>query len=178
LAAGEDAVSAATVRGTEQYPDGTTACHREYPYRPDVKISGTYPLPFGVQVAGTYQYSRGVQTGGAGPAIQANWAVTNALVSPFLGRNWTGAASKTIQLIREGLLYGEHDLSQLDLRVSKRFDLGRYRLRVDFDFYNVFNGSWPYTVTSTYANTPTATWLRPTNVLQSRFFKIGGQLSF
>ena len=61
---------------------------------------------------------------------------------------------------------------------SKRIGLGRYRLRVDFDVYNVFNSSWPFTVSSTYSTAANSAWLKPTNVLQSRFFKLGGQLSF
>ena len=92
-----------------------------------------------------------MQTGGAGPSIQANWAVVNAVANPQIGRNWTGTASRTIQLIREGLEFGDHNLSQLDLRASKRVGVGRYRLRVDFDVYNVFNSSWPFTVSSTYS---------------------------
>jgi hypothetical protein len=167
-----------TTQGTEIYPDGTTACHREYPYRPDVKLLGSYQLPLGIQFSGTYQYSRGVQTGGAGPAIQANYAVNNALIMPIIGHNWTGTASKTVQLIREGLEYGDQNLHQLDLRASKRFQISRYRLRVDLDLYNVLNSNWPYTVSSTFSTAATSTWLRPTNVLQSRFFKIGGQFDF
>ena len=49
---------------------------------------------------------------------------------------------------------------------------------MDFDLYNVFNSNWPYTVTSTFSTAATATWLRPTNALQARFFKIGGQFDF
>jgi hypothetical protein len=178
LAAGLDAVVGLTAQGTEEYADGSRGCHREYPYRPDVKLSGAYSLPFDVQVSGTYQFSRGVQTGGAGPSIQANWAVINTVANPQIGRNWTGTASRTIQLIREGLDFGEHNLSQLDLRASKRVPFGRYRLRVDFDVYNVFNSSWPFTVSSTYSTAANSAWQRPTNVLQSRFFKLGAQLSF
>ena len=111
--------------GTEIYPDGTNACHREYPYRPDAKISGSYPLPWDIQLAGTYQFSRGVQTGGAGPSIQANFAIPAASAAGLGARAWTGVASRTVQLIREGLMYGDHNLSQLDVRVSKRFDLDR-----------------------------------------------------
>lgn len=159
------------------YPDGPN-CDRTYPYRPDVKISGTYPLPFGVQLAATYQFSRGVQTGGAGPSIQAAWSVNNAIVNRFIGRNWTGVASRTVQLLREGQEYGDHNLNQLDLRLGKRFDMDRYRLRLDVDIYNVFNSSWPFTVNNTYSEAANAAWLRPTNVLQHRFVKIGGQLSF
>ena len=72
IAAGLDAVQPTvtpTLQGTEIYPDGTTSCHREYPFRPDAKLSGAYTLPWGIYLAGTYQFSRGVQTGGTGPAI-------------------------------------------------------------------------------------------------------------
>ncbi len=182
LSAGVDAVFVQnffqTQQGTEIYPDGTTACRREYGYRPDAKILGSYTLPFNIQFSGTYQHSRGVQNGGGGPSIQANWAVSNAVVNPFLGRDWTGTTSKTIQLIREGLDYGEYNLHQLDLRASKRFQVDRYRFRVDFDLYNAFNSNWPYSVTSAFSTASSATWLRPTNALQARFFKIGAQFDF
>jgi len=178
LKAGADAVATTTVLGTETYADGSSTCHREYALRPDFKMLGSYTLPFDVLFSATYQFSKGVQTGGAGPSILANWTVTNALINPILGHNWTGAASKSIALMREGQDYGKQNLSQLDLRVSKRFRVGRYRLRGDVDFYNVFNSNWPYTVNTTFSNAATSQWLRPTNVLQSRFFKLGGQIDF
>jgi hypothetical protein len=166
-------------QGTETYPDGTTNCHREYGYRPDAKMSGSYILPWDIQFAATYQFTRGVQTGGAGPSILANWTVTSAVAQPFIGRPWTSVASRIVGLISEGKDYGKHNLNQLDLRFAKRFNMGGdVRLRVDFDLYNVFNGSWPYTVSNTYANTTTSNWLRPTNVLQHRFFKFGAHFSF
>jgi hypothetical protein len=56
--------------------------------------------------------------------------------------------------------------------------MGKVRLRADFDLYNVFNSSWPYTVSTTYTTAATSTYLRPTNVLQHRFFKLGGNISF
>ena len=82
--------------------------------------------------------------------------------------------------MREGLDYGKHNLNQVDLRLAKRFNLpGNARVRVDFDLYNVMNSSWPYTVTTAYSTSPTAAaWLRPTNVLQHRFFKLGANISF
>jgi hypothetical protein len=176
LVAGNDAVPAGS---TEIYEDGTTGCHREYGYRPDAKLSGSYTLPWDVQLGGTYQFTRGVQTGGAGPSITAAWAVTNAVAMQQLGRNWqSGAASRTVALIREGLDYGKHNLNQLDIKLAKRFNVGKARLRADFDLYNVFNSSWPYTVTTTYSNTAASQYLRPTNVLQNRFFKLGANISF
>jgi hypothetical protein len=176
LVAGTDAVPAGS---NEIYPDGSKGCHREYGYRPDAKLSGSYTLPWDVQLAGTYQFTRGIQNGGAGPSITASWAVTNAVALQQLGRNWQGgAASRTVQLISEGKDYGDHNLNQLDLKLAKRFTIDRVRLRVDFDLYNVFNSSWPYTVSTAYTTAATSTYLRPTNVLQNRFFKIGGNISF
>ena len=63
-------------------------------------------------------------------------------------------------------------------RASKRFRFSQYRIRFDFDVYNVFNSNWPFSVTNTFSTAATAQWLRPTNVLQSRFFKIGAQFDF
>ena len=163
----------------EIYADGSKGCHREYGFRPDAKASASYTLPWDVQIAGTYQFTRGVQTGGAGPSITAAWVVTNAIATQQLGRNWNGGvASRTVALIREGLDYGKNNLSQLDLRLAKRFNSGRAKMRVDFDLYNVFNSSWPYTVTTTYSNAATSAYLRPTNVLQHRFFKLGMNVNF
>ena len=178
IKAGLDAVVTATSQGTETYPDGSNSCHREYGYRPDAKFSGSYPLPFNIQLAGTYQFSRGIQNGGAGPSLNASWAVTSATASTIGARAWTGVASRTVNLFREGSNYGKYNLNQLDLKLSRRFTVDKVKLRVDFDLYNVFNSSWPYTVTTTYSNAATSQWQRPTNVLQSRFFKLGGQISF
>ena len=44
LEAGYDAVSGGALVNSEQYADGTSYCHREYPYRPDVN-SRVVPLP-------------------------------------------------------------------------------------------------------------------------------------
>jgi hypothetical protein len=42
----------------------------------------------------------------------------------------------------------------------------------------VFNSYWQDTVSNTFSTASTATWLRPTNALQSRFFKFGAQFDF
>jgi hypothetical protein len=150
-----------------------------------MKVLGSYPLPWGIQFSGTYQFNKGVQTGGAGPSILATWAVpaasfvNPATIGSTLGRPLNPAnATKTVQLMREGLEYGDQNLNQLDLRASKRFGLGQYRVRFDVDLYNVFNSNWPYTLNANFSNQATSAWLRPTNVLQGRMFKFGGQFDF
>ena len=152
-------------------------CDQTIPFRPDLKLLGSHTLPWQVVVSGTYQFTRG-------PNVLANWASPNSIVSPALGRNLascaaTGgcSATKTVSLIEPGTVYGEN-LNQLDLRLSKRFTFDRYRIRVDADLYNAFNSNWPFTLNNTFATTATSSWMRPTNVLQGRLFKIGGQLDF
>jgi hypothetical protein len=172
-----NAANAATPEVSEIFPDGSRACHQDLPYRPDFKLLGSYSLPYDVQLSGTYQFVRGVQTGGAAPSILAQWATPAA--STTLGHTYSAnAATRIWNLMAVGENYGNFNLNQLDLRASKRFRFSQYRFRVDFDAYNVFNSNWPFTSTNTFSTLASSQWLRPTNVLQARFFKIGAQFDF
>jgi hypothetical protein len=165
---------------TEIFPDGNRACHQVYPFRPDAKILGSFTLPFDIQLSGTYQFTRGVQTGGAGTSILATWTAPAAAVTQALGRPLSAGrpSGEVISLIQPGTEYGKFNLNQVDLRASKRFRIQQYRFRIDFDAYNIFNSNWPFAVTNTFSTLASSQWLRPTNVLQSRFFKIGAQFDF
>jgi hypothetical protein len=83
-----------------------------------------------------------------------------------------------VNLLAVGANYGNDNLHQLDVRFSKRLRFGGNSLRFDFDAYNLFNSDWPFTVTNTFSTATNSAWLRPTNVLQARFFKIGAQFDF
>jgi hypothetical protein len=175
----KSAVIDAGTEVSETYPDGTRSCHQEFGYRPDLKVSGFYTLPFDVLFSGTYQFTRGVQNGTiGGNSILATWSVPNSVIQPVLNRPLFNATTKSVNLAEAGTLYGDHNLQQLDLRASKRFTIDRYHVRFDFDLYNVFNSNWPFAVTNTFSTAASAAWLRPLNVLQSRFFKFGMQFDF
>jgi hypothetical protein len=177
------AITTAATEVAEIFPDGSKACHQDLPYRPDFKFNGSYTLPYDVVVSAVYQFSRGVQTGGAAPSILATWSTMPASATT-IGQFRTpaaysaGATTKSANLMAVGVNYGFVNLSQLDIRASKRIKLDKVRLRIDFDAYNVTNSDWPFTVNSTFSNAATSNWLRPTNVLQSRFFKIGANFDF
>jgi hypothetical protein len=130
-------------------------------------------------VSGTYQYVRGIQTGLVAPSLQATWTAM-PVTATTLGRAYSsGATTKSVNLIPVGADYGPDNLHQLDLKLSRRFRFQqRYALRLDFDAYNIFNTEWPFTRTATFSTATTAAWLRPTNVLQARFFKWGAQFEF
>jgi len=172
-----NAANAAIPEVSEVYPNGSRACRQDLPYRPDLKLSGSYRLPYDVQFSGTFQFTRGVQTGGAAPSILAQWAT--AASNTTLGRAFSqNAATRTWNLLPVGENYGFYNLKQLDLRASKAVKFGQFRTRFDFDAYNVLNNNWPFTVSNTFSTTGTSQWLRPTNVLQSRFFKVGVNFDF
>ena len=67
-------------------------------------------------------------------------------------------------------------MNQIDFRVARIFKLtnSRYRLQVMLDLYNALNASTVLTYNMTYG----PEWLRPTDVLQGRLVKFGGQLNF
>ena len=172
--------AALTTAGTEVaeiFPDGSKACHQDLPYRPDFKLNGAYTLPFDVQASAVFQYTRGIQNGGAAPSLLATWSTP--VTATTLGRAYSaGATTKSINLMAVGQNYGNDNLKQLDLSFSKRVKVQGYRFRVSFDAYNVFNSDWPFTVNSAFSNVASSNWMRPTNVLQNRFYKIGMQFDF
>ena len=56
-------------------------------------------------------------------------------------------ASRTVQLIREGLIYGDAQPAVSSTCASRSGSTSAgSKLRFDFDVYNIFNSSWPYTV--------------------------------
>ena len=63
-------------------------------------------------------------------------------------------------------------------RLSRRFTLRNFRLRADANLYNVLNNDFVNSVNTTFSTTSANQFLRPTNVLQGRLFKIGGQIEF
>jgi hypothetical protein len=147
-------------------------CRTVSPYRPDVKVSGAYPLPAGMQVSATYQIS-------PGPQITATWRPTSGVIRPALGRHLAAGptATKAVQLIEPQTLFSGY-LNQLDLRLSKMFRFNRYRLRLNANLYNTLNNAFVSSVNTTFSTSTSSQFMRPTGVLQGRLFKIGVQLEF
>ena len=147
-------------------------CRTITPYRPDFKLSASHTLPAAFVISGSYQLS-------SGPQIVATWAVPNTVIAPALGRNLSAGptATKSVQLIEPGTLYSPY-LNQVDARLSRRFAVGRFRLRADANLYNIFNNDFVNYVNTTFSTTTANQFMRPTNVLQGRLFKVGGQIEF
>jgi outer membrane receptor protein involved in Fe transport len=161
--------------------NGQRYCHDVTPFRPDIKLLASHTFPWGIQVAGTYQHV-------FGPGEFAAWTYSQASANAagFGLTTVTGStaaqqlsATRTINLLQTGQQYAK-GMDQLDLRVAKRLTFGRRRLTVMADVYNVFDTDWVFSQNGTLGTnyTVSGTWLRPTNVLTARMFKMGFQLDF
>jgi hypothetical protein len=107
----------------------------------------------------------------------SNWLVTNAQITPALGRPLAGnLAAALVNIIEPGTLYGDR-ISQFDFRLAKLFRFGRTRTNVSVDLFNVSNASPVTTYNQTFAGTG-ATWLQPTAILAARVAKVSVQLDW
>lgn len=144
-------------------------CRIEEPFLTQVKALGIYTIPgIDVQIAGTLQSAPGA------PRL-ATFNVSSAQAQLSLGRPLsTGANSnQTVNIIAPGTETLER-LNQLDLRFGKILRLAENRrMNLSLDVYNVFNADTVLSVNQNY----TSLWV-PTNILQSRLFKISAQVDF
>ncbi|HYJ92990.1 MAG TPA: carboxypeptidase regulatory-like domain-containing protein [Vicinamibacterales bacterium] len=153
-------------------------CHKQGDWLPQVKLIGSYPLPWEFRVSGTYQtlVLDPITNGTSNLGFISNYVATNAVVAPSLGRPLSGAANVTINLLGAGEQYDKRT-HQIDLRFSRTFDIGRSRLQANIDLYNVLNANFVATRNGNYG-TNGATWLRPGAILPARLLKFGGQFNF
>jgi hypothetical protein len=158
------------------------------PFRADIKLLGSYNLPWDFRFSATYQHT-------PGPRQEATWtfrqAVANAngwTITTTPGSSATSVANASMSIdLMQGWYQYDKSLNQLDLRTSRRFSIGRYRMDVQADLYNIFNSAWVFSESGTYGTSTTVTnfvpnpnngWLKPSNILNSRAFKMGAQIDF
>lgn len=170
------------------------------PFRPQLKLAGTYPLPWGINVSASFQSLAGRPLGGftttgnkisgpgygdTGSPVGTQWQLTRAtrypadckapctpgaLVIPTLNET-----SVTVPLVPAGVEFLPR-LNQLDLSFGKWFQLPGVRVQGQVDLFNVFNRSTILAYRSTNYATPS--YLQPSSVLQGRIVRIGMQMKW
>jgi carboxypeptidase family protein len=162
--------------------NGRQNCFSVPPFQPDIKFLGSRELPLQIRVAATFQHT-------PGPQKLATWTFNQAIANangfsittaPGATAAQVAAATASIDLLGGTQIY-DKALNQLDIRTAKRFSFGKTRrLEIQADLYNVTNSNWVFTENTTFGTnfTVAPTWLRPTNVLGARQFKLGAQLDF
>jgi hypothetical protein len=146
-------------------PQQLLYCDVRPPFLVQIKLIGAYTLPWDLQLAANFQSL-------PGPDIAALWAAPSSATT--LGRAFSGGTTASVPLFAPFSNGREKRLNQLDLRVSKRFTTGRYKITAEFDVYNVTNANNVLSNNVTYG----PQWTQPTEILQARIAKFGLNLQF
>jgi len=131
-----------------------------------VKFMLVYPLPWNIQTSAVYQNIPGMP-------INTTYLVANADVRPSLGRNLVGRNNVVIDLVPPNTIF-EPRLQQVDLRLSRRFNVGKGRVAANIDLYNALNANSVLNQTTRYG----AAWQNVVQVMGGRMLKLGGQFDF
>jgi Carboxypeptidase regulatory-like domain len=161
-------------------------CDYDSGWLAQTKLTGSYTLPWQqIQIGGVLQNLPGQQ-------ILAQWNITQAeAAAGTLGRALSGGAntSRVVPLIKPGTQFTPRR-TQVDLRVGKNFKLNNsQKLQVMVDIFNAFNsnaavgatsnaGEPPAAINTTFSTAANSAWLKPLNILQARYVKVGAQFTF
>ena len=109
-------------------------CQTNTNWLTQVKLIGSYTLPYEIQIAGAYQSLPGPERG-------AEHTFTEADILASLGRPLAGGGAVSVDVLEPGTHYGER-FQQVDVRFTKIVSLGdTTRLRLMFDLFNLFNAN-------------------------------------
>lgn len=133
-----------------------------------VKLHGSYPLPWDILVSGAYQDM-------SGPTIEAVYSAPTGEIAPVLGRNLAGGVrTATLQLVEPQTEF-EARIRRLDLRVGKTVRLPRQgRLQLNLDAYNVTNRSSIRVINTNYG----PRWQNVSLMLDPRIFVMSATVSY
>jgi hypothetical protein len=172
------------------------------PFRTQLKLAGSYPLPYGITVSGSFQsipgYLLGCNVTTCGipsptslpnlttpPGTSTVWLISRTTVYPadckgpctpgaLVIPNMT-AANLNIPLTAPGTEYADR-VHQLDLSLGKWFQLGRTRVQAQLDVFNALNRGDVLSVRSMNYLTPS--YKQASSVLQGRIIRIATQMKW
>lgn len=149
----------------------------DIPYMTQIKLNGSYQLPWALQASGTFQSYPGDARNTAGqiapleptiaaedPSLRVNYQVGRAIV-PTLTQT-----TIVVPLIAPGTKFLGRQ-NQLDLRLKRAFTLRGLTLEAQADCYNALNSNVILSVNQTYGSSLD----RPASVLQARLIRLGMQ---
>ena len=142
----------------------------------DARLRGSVPLPWNLNASFIYRNTPGAPT-------DATLAVTSAAVRFKDPTRTTLSTGQTVNLYAPNSVFGKR-FSQLDLAVSKSFDIGWGRLRAAFDVYNALNSNSSQSVLGAFSTatncsaTGVRCWQRPTGFLDARLARLTASINF
>ena len=131
------------------------------------KFHGSYPLPANFLVAATFQNLPGF-------SYTADYPASTAQVALSLGRPLAGNTRSVVVPLIAPNTQREPRYSQLDLRLSRIFNVGTAKLQANLDAFNALNASPVLGSNTTYGSR----WRNPTLLLNGRTVQLSGRLTF
>ena len=148
-------------------PQELRFCKETSPFLTQVKLHGSYVLPYDVQASATFQNIPGAE-------ISASYNVSSAEAALTLGRPLAGGTQRVShELIPPATMF-EDRITQMDVRLGKIFRVGDVRIHGMFDIYNLFNANSVLRLNTGFG----PAWLQPIQILDGRLFKFGAQIEF
>ena len=132
----------------------------------DVRLRASVPLPWNFNASFIYRNTPGAP-------VDATLAVTSATVQFKDPTRTALTTAQTVNLYAPNSVFGDR-FSQLDVAVSKTFNIGWGRLRTALDAYNALNSNAVQSVISAYSTR----WLRPVNFLNGRLIRMTASINF
>jgi hypothetical protein len=157
------------------------------PYYKQIKLSGSYALPWALQVSGTFQSYPGdarnssvdgstALTNGTilaeDPSLRVVWIVDRATYKNLTGRTLT-QSSVSVPLNPPGTKFLDRQ-NQLDVRLTRSFKARGINFQAQVDAYNALNTGVVLTTVQTYGTALD----RPASILQGRLLRFGVQAKF
>ena len=157
-----------TASSTVQLSSEFCAYQRDWSDLTDFRIRGSYPLPAQFNLAWTWRDSPGA-------AVNARLGVTRDQVT-FVDEARTAplnANNLTVQINPLNTFFTDRH-RQLDVRITRRFDLQGLRFDTSIDLYNALNNNPTLGVNGAVGQR----FLQPTSVLDARLLQVYAQMSF
>jgi hypothetical protein len=150
------------------------------PYYKQIKLSGSYALPWALQISGTFQSypgdARNASMDGLiaaeDPSLRVNWSVDRTIFKTLTGQTLT-QSTVIIPLNAPGTKLLDRQ-NQLDVRLTRAFKLRGVNLQAQVDAYNALNTGVVLTAVQTFGTALD----RPASILQGRLFRFGVQAKF
>jgi hypothetical protein len=151
-------------------PNQLRGCDADYGFLTQMKVTGTYPLPYGVRASAVFQSMPGIiesRFNTADPDINITYLV-NRTVIPTLTQS-----SVSVRLNAPGTEFNDRN-NQLDLSVSKDVRVGRVHMRPQLDLFNVLNVSPVTNLVATWG----PSLYQPLTILPARLLRLGIRMDF
>jgi hypothetical protein len=134
-----------------------------------VKLFGTYPLPWDLRASFNYQHLPGVAT-------TATYVISGAEIAAALGRQSAAGARATasVELLEPQRLRRESRLNQVNIALTRLFTVGSTRVQPGIELYNALNASTIHTIVTRYG----PVWEGVRGVLTPRLIKLAVQVDF